>query len=57
MSIPKIVEITHAYIRDFPIDACARDMSEEKLTCQGLICAKICLCMHELPLPQSNKLA
>ena len=49
MSVPEIAEITHAYIRDFPRDECARNMLEEKsITRQGLICAEI-LPLHVLP--------
>ena len=44
MSVPKIVEITYntQYIRDFPRDDCARNLSEENSTTrQRLICAEI----------------
>ena len=37
------------YIRDFPRDDCAKNLSEEKLTmCQGLTCTKV-FPSHVLP--------
>ena len=37
MPASKIVEITHAYIRDYPRDDCATNMSKEKLTTRKVL--------------------
>ena len=60
MSVPKIVEITYntQYIRDFPRDDCARNLSEENSTTrQRLICAEILPSHYSLPVPQRSNLA